>query len=145
MAGCRNAQVFPVLSAEDIIDVRRSFASSFVQRHLRVGSIQFAHLGSAGAVLQQSTINFIPYPNATTAFQLNYIPVFRKWATDGSEDQNVFDGVNGWEAGIVWGAVAMALQQQSYVTALRQYLSLLAGLAVMEGVDLEAAETPLVQ
>ena len=39
----------------------------------------------------------------------------------------------------------MALQQQSYVTALRQYVSLLAGLAVMEGVDLEAAETPLVQ
>ena len=76
--------------------------------------IYFRILGSpqsAGAVLQQSTINFIPYPNATTAFQLNYIPVFRKWATDGSEDQNVFDGVNGWEAGIVWGAVAMALEK----------------------------------
>jgi peptidyl-prolyl cis-trans isomerase C len=45
----------------------------------------------------------------------------------------------------VQGAVAMALQQQAYVTALRQYLSLLAGLAVIEGVDLEAADAPLVQ
>ena len=45
----------------------------------------------------------------------------------------------------VRGAVAMALRQQSYVTALRQYLQLLAGEAAVEGVDLEAADTPLVQ
>ena len=45
----------------------------------------------------------------------------------------------------VRGAVAMALRQQSYVTALRQYLSLLAGQAAVAGVDLEAADTPLVQ
>jgi peptidyl-prolyl cis-trans isomerase C len=45
----------------------------------------------------------------------------------------------------VRGAVAMALRQQAYVTALRQYLRLLAGLAEVEGVELEAAETPLVQ
>ncbi len=45
----------------------------------------------------------------------------------------------------VRGAVAMALRQQAYVTALRQYLSLLAGQAQIEGVDLDAAETPLVQ
>jgi peptidyl-prolyl cis-trans isomerase C len=45
----------------------------------------------------------------------------------------------------VRGAVAMALRQQAYVTALRQYLQLLAGEAVVEGVDLEAADTPLVQ
>ena len=45
----------------------------------------------------------------------------------------------------VRGAVAMALRQQSYVTALRQYLSLLAGQATIAGVELEAAETPLVQ
>lgn len=45
----------------------------------------------------------------------------------------------------VRGAVAMALRQQTYVTALRQYLQLLAGQAVVEGVDLDAAETPLVQ
>lgn len=43
------------------------------------------------------------------------------------------------------GAVAMALRQTSYVTALRQYLSLLAGNAVMVGVDLDTADTPLVQ
>ena len=45
----------------------------------------------------------------------------------------------------VRGAVAMSLRQQTYVTALRQYLSLLAGEAAVEGVELDAADTPLVQ
>ena len=45
----------------------------------------------------------------------------------------------------VRGAVTMALRQQVFVTALRQYLRLLAGEATVEGVDLDAAETPLVQ
>jgi len=45
----------------------------------------------------------------------------------------------------VRGAVAMALRQQTYVTALRQCLQLLAGQASVEGVDLDAAQTPLVQ
>ncbi|MFP5462323.1 MAG: peptidylprolyl isomerase, partial [Gammaproteobacteria bacterium] len=42
-------------------------------------------------------------------------------------------------------AVALSLRQQSYVTALRQYLSLLAGAADLRGVDLEAADSPLVR
>jgi peptidyl-prolyl cis-trans isomerase C len=45
----------------------------------------------------------------------------------------------------VHGAVRMTLKQQTFVTALRQYLSLLAGEASVQGVDLEAADTPLVQ
>ena len=45
----------------------------------------------------------------------------------------------------VRGAVAMALRQQAFVTALRQYLQLLAGEAVIDGVDLDHADTPLVQ
>jgi peptidyl-prolyl cis-trans isomerase C len=45
----------------------------------------------------------------------------------------------------VQGAVAMALRQQAYVTALRQYLRLLAGEAVVEGVELDSSDTPLVQ
>lgn len=45
----------------------------------------------------------------------------------------------------VRSAVAQALRQQSYITALRQYLQLLAGQAQIHGVDLEAADTPLVQ
>lgn len=45
----------------------------------------------------------------------------------------------------VRGAVAMSLRQKAYVTALRQYLRLLAGEAVIDGVDLEAADSPLVQ
>lgn len=42
-------------------------------------------------------------------------------------------------------AVAQALRQQSFTTALRQYLQLLAGAARLDGVDLDAAATPLVQ
>jgi peptidyl-prolyl cis-trans isomerase C len=45
----------------------------------------------------------------------------------------------------VQGAVAMSLRQQSFVTALRQYLRLLAGEATLEGVELDAADTPLLQ
>ncbi|MGZ8255672.1 MAG: peptidylprolyl isomerase [Burkholderiaceae bacterium] len=45
----------------------------------------------------------------------------------------------------VRGAVANSLRQQGFVTALRQYLQLLAGAAAIEGVDLETAATPLVQ
>lgn len=45
----------------------------------------------------------------------------------------------------VRGAVAMTLRQQTYVTALRQYLALLAGQAELEGVELDAADSPLVQ
>jgi peptidyl-prolyl cis-trans isomerase C len=51
--------------------------------------------------------------------------------------------VPGYEA--VRSAVAQALRQQAFTTALRQYLQLLAGQAVVEGVDLDAAATPLVQ
>ena len=42
-------------------------------------------------------------------------------------------------------AVALALRQQTYVTALRQYLVLLAGQANVQGVALDASATPLVQ
>ena len=45
----------------------------------------------------------------------------------------------------VQGAVAMSLRQQTFVTALRQYLRLLAGEATVEGVELDSADTPLVQ
>jgi len=45
----------------------------------------------------------------------------------------------------VRGAVAMSLRQQSFITALRQYLRLLAGRAALEGVELDAAATPLLQ
>ena len=45
----------------------------------------------------------------------------------------------------VRGAVTAALRQQAYVTALRQYLQLLTGKPVIEGVTLDAAATPLVQ
>jgi peptidyl-prolyl cis-trans isomerase C len=45
----------------------------------------------------------------------------------------------------VQGAVANSLRQQGFVTALRQYLQLLAGAAAIEGVDLAGADTPLIQ
>lgn len=45
----------------------------------------------------------------------------------------------------VRAAVAQLLRQQLYLTALRQYLSLLAGQAVLTGVALETADSPLLQ
>lgn len=45
----------------------------------------------------------------------------------------------------VRAAVAQRLRQQSFATALRQYLQLLAGAAQVAGVELDAPGTPLVQ
>jgi peptidyl-prolyl cis-trans isomerase C len=45
----------------------------------------------------------------------------------------------------VRGAVALTLRRQNFVSALRQYLQLLAGAAEVVGVELDAAETPLLQ
>lgn len=45
----------------------------------------------------------------------------------------------------VRAAVAAALERQSFVIGLQQYLRVLAGEAQVEGVDLEGASTPLVQ
>jgi peptidyl-prolyl cis-trans isomerase C len=45
----------------------------------------------------------------------------------------------------VRAAVAQSLRQQAFATALRQYLQLLAGQADVQGVELDAAATPLVQ
>ncbi|MCC6869456.1 MAG: peptidylprolyl isomerase [Burkholderiales bacterium] len=45
----------------------------------------------------------------------------------------------------VRAAVAATLERQAFVTALRQYLQVLAGAATLEGVDLDATATPLVQ
>jgi len=41
--------------------------------------------------------------------------------------------------------VQMALRQKAYVTALRQYLQVLAGAADVQGVALDSADSPLVQ
>lgn len=45
----------------------------------------------------------------------------------------------------VHASVALVLRQQAWVNALRQYLQVLAGAAELHGVQLDAAETPLVQ
>lgn len=45
----------------------------------------------------------------------------------------------------VRGAVALSLKQHAWVTALRQLLQVLAGMAALEGVTLDEARTPLVQ
>lgn len=45
----------------------------------------------------------------------------------------------------VKSAVAQALRQQAFATALRQYLQLLAAEATLVGIDLDAAASPLVQ
>jgi peptidyl-prolyl cis-trans isomerase C len=68
-----------------------------------------------------------------TRFGLHVVEVLER---EGGEQQS-FESVR--------GAVAMALRQQTYVTALRHCLQLLAGQATLEGVGLDAAQTPLVQ
>jgi peptidyl-prolyl cis-trans isomerase C len=68
-----------------------------------------------------------------TRFGLHVVEVLRREA--GVEQP--FDAVR--------GAVAMAMRQKTYITALRQYLRQLAGEAEIVGVDIEAADTPLVQ
>jgi peptidyl-prolyl cis-trans isomerase C len=45
----------------------------------------------------------------------------------------------------VQASIALVLRQQAWVNALRQYLQLLAGSADVEGVQLDAADSPLVQ
>ena len=45
----------------------------------------------------------------------------------------------------VQGAVAQSLRQQAFATALRQVLQQLAGQAALQGVSLDAADSPLVQ
>ncbi|MBB4845641.1 peptidyl-prolyl cis-trans isomerase C [Paucibacter oligotrophus] len=45
----------------------------------------------------------------------------------------------------VRAAIAQTLGQQAYVTALRQYLNLLVGAAMIEGLQLEGADSPLLQ
>ena len=51
----------------------------------------------------------------------------------------------GRQLGDLRQAIALTLRQQAWVNALRQYLQVLAGAAVVEGVSLDAAESPLVQ
>jgi peptidyl-prolyl cis-trans isomerase C len=53
------------------------------------------------------------------------------------------DSVQAFET--VRAAVAASLTRQAYITTLRQYLQVLAGNAVIEGIELEGTDTPLVQ
>ena len=66
---------------------------------------------STGATLLPSRINFIPQPAAINTVTINYYPRFRTFATDGTEDNYSLDGVNGWEALIVWRVVAVCLEK----------------------------------
>jgi hypothetical protein len=66
---------------------------------------------STGANLAPSNINFIPSPNSNFAVTLNYYPVFRPFLTDGTEDNNVFDGINGWEGHAIWAVTAICLEK----------------------------------
>lgn len=66
---------------------------------------------STGATLQPSRISFIPQPSSITTVVLNYIPRFRPFATDGSEDNFVIDSVNQWHALIMWKCAAIVLEK----------------------------------
>lgn len=66
---------------------------------------------STGANIQPPMISFIPAPASTYQVGVNYYPPFRTFATDGSEDANIMDGMNGWEGYVIWGATAICLEK----------------------------------
>lgn len=66
---------------------------------------------STGAIAPPPTMTFIPGPSSATQVTVNYIPAFQQFATDGTEDGNVFDGINGWEGFAIWNATAIALEK----------------------------------
>ena len=69
--------------------------------------------------------------------RLSLVGLASPWATASSEQiQSALRGMRD---------SSLALRQQAFVTALRQCISLLAGQAVIEGVILDAADSPLVQ
>jgi len=84
-------------------------------------------------------------PITRTAFMENLVMVLENKGLLGLLGGALFFLTSSLTFGSVRGAVANALRQQAYVTAVRQYLQLLAGQAAIEGVDLDAAGTPLVQ
>lgn len=86
----------------------------------------------ARAVFGQPAIGVLPQLVATR-FGLHVVEVLAREA----------GSVPPFEA--VRAAVAQSLRQQAFATALRQYLQLLAAQADVQGVDLEAATSPLVQ
>jgi hypothetical protein len=76
--------------------------------------VMFRLLGNpdtTGATLQAPMISFIPAPSTLTEVVLHYMPAFRVFLTDGSEDKNVFDGVNAWEGHAIWNVAAMCLEK----------------------------------
>jgi hypothetical protein len=73
--------------------------------------VYYRILGStqhSGSVVIEKQINFIPTPqNSLFPILVNYYPTFPTFATDGSDDARLFNGVNGWESFAIWTAVAI--------------------------------------
>lgn len=100
--------------------------------------VYFRLLGTAtmsGPSLTPGSINFIPAPSMVATFTLNYIPCFQPFATDGSQDGYVIDGVNGWEGMAIWSAVAMCKEklQESSEFALAKVEQFRARIQAMAG------------
>lgn len=55
-------------------------------------------------LLGMNQIRFIPTPNGTFTIGLNYYPVFAKMV----QQQDTFEGINGWEEEPIWRAAAYA-------------------------------------
>lgn len=65
----------------------------------------------------EKTINFIQTPQAAYPVSVNYYPTFQPYDTSGDtlgqgpDDGAVFNGINGWEAYIIWGVVMNCKQK----------------------------------
>jgi hypothetical protein len=64
-----------------------------------------------GAALTPTMINFIPFPSSAIPVTLNYYPTFTPFATDGTEDANIFNGISGWEGYAIWKTAAICLEK----------------------------------
>jgi hypothetical protein len=69
-------------------------------------------MGGTGVVaVDEKNINLIPTPQAAYPVTVNYYPTFPPFNTAGLtvgagiDDASIFNGVNGWENYIIWGAV----------------------------------------
>lgn len=63
--------------------------------------------------LQNAKIVFRPAPlSSTWKYNLQYVPTFTNFLTDGTQDSSTFDGVNGWEKWACYGAAIECINKE---------------------------------
>lgn len=100
----QNGQVYapvPIWRHEQLADLLRS-------QHMGRGNLiynMFYRIVKDKLVLR-------PAPKVVWTCHLHYIPAFQPFATDGSDDSDTFDGVNGWEKWACLNAAIYCMQKE---------------------------------